>query len=176
MKLECVNCHTSAPSSTRLEDNNLPAKAVCLPCHEEAVIKRPRATKLARFNHAKHLKLGNIAGVIAAAIDHGSYLSPPGDIRRHLNTGNPCVACHRGLEESDAVTSDALPRMADCLVCHSQIDPPYSCKFCHGPDQDLKPASHTPDYVDLHSSPDARLDKSSCAVCHGRRFTCQGCH
>jgi hypothetical protein len=38
----------------------------------------------------------------------GPYLS--GEIHRHLNTKNPCAACHRGLEESDAVKKAAVPR------------------------------------------------------------------
>jgi hypothetical protein len=66
--------------------------------------------------------------------------------------------------------------MADCLVCHSQIDPPFSCEFCHAPGDHLKPVSHTPDFIDTHTSGKLKLDKSSCAVCHGRTFTCQGCH
>ena len=136
----------------------------------------PPATLLRRFNHQLHLKLGNLAPVIAAAIDQRRYLSPPGDIRRHLNTKNPCAACHRGMEESDAVTRAALPRMADCLVCHSKIEPPYSCEFCHAPGAPLKPASHTADWLDRHSSGQAGFDKQTCAVCHGRRFRCQGCH
>lgn len=168
--------------SKRVEDNNLPDKAVCLPCHKSAIVmkqaaRKPAATLLAHFDHEMHLKLGNIAPVIAAAIDSKQYLSPAaGEIRRHLNTANPCVACHRGLEESDAVTHSALPQMADCLVCHNKIDPPFSCEFCHSKNANLKPASHTPDYLDTHTRKNAIPDKASCAICHGRRFTCLGCH
>jgi len=176
LKLDCATCHTLVRGSTRVEDNNLPVKAVCLRCHKDATIPKPAPTLLARFDHQRHLKLGNIARVIAAAIDSKTYLSPPGDIRRHLNTTNPCIACHRGLEESDAVGKSAMPQMADCLVCHAKIDPPYSCEFCHSPGAKLKPANHTPDFLDSHTSPKAKLDKPSCAVCHGRRFTCLGCH
>jgi predicted CXXCH cytochrome family protein len=177
LKLECTGCHSTASSSTRLQDNLLPQKAVCLKCHQDAAIGKPRASGvLTRFNHQLHLKLGNVAPVIARAIESGAYLSPPGDLRKHLNTANACTACHRGLEESDAVTNAALPRMADCLVCHGKIEPPFSCEYCHEPGPHLKPASHTADWVDRHSSGKANLDKPSCAVCHGRTFTCQGCH
>jgi hypothetical protein len=177
LKLDCATCHAKAAPSTRLSDNLLPERQVCLKCHQDAAIPPPPpAATLARFNHSLHLKMGNLAPVIAKAIDSGAYLSPPGDTRRHLNTKNACAACHRGMEESDAVTRANLPRMADCLVCHNQIEPPFSCEKCHDNVARLVPASHTPQWVDIHSSGKANLDKQSCAVCHGRKFTCQGCH
>src|SRR5229473_49787 len=93
LKLQCLSCHTSAPTSTKVEDNNLPQAAVCLSCHKDArAIKAPRPSKLAKFSHQQHLKLGNMAPVIAAAIDSKTYLSQPGDIRRFLNTKNACEA------------------------------------------------------------------------------------
>ena len=177
-KLTCVTCHSSAPKSTRSEDNNLPLVAICRGCHKdnEVSIGRPRPTLLARFNHQKHLALGNIAPVIRAAIDSKAYLSPAGDIRRHLDSANPCAACHRGMETSTALAKSDLPQMADCLVCHNKIDPPFSCEFCHAKSMALKPASHVSDFLDTHSRKDAKLDRTTCAVCHARKFTCMGCH
>jgi len=179
MKLECTGCHKAAAASTKVEDNLLPAKPVCLECHEdsEVQIPAPPAVRITRFSHAQHLKMANVAPVIAAAIDKKDYLQPPGDIRRHLTAANQCQACHRGLEESDQVTSAALPQMADCLVCHNQIDNPFSCENCHGKNiASLKPANHTPDLLDTHTSGKLGLDKTTCAVCHGRTFHCLGCH
>jgi hypothetical protein len=172
-KLTCVTCHSSAASSTKTEDNLLPSGEICLMCHR-ARINPPPATKVAKFNHQQHLKLGNIAPVLARAIDSGQYLSEPGDMRRWLDTKNPCEACHRGLEESEKISPANLPRMADCLVCHNKIDPPYSCETCHTDVPALIPATHTGTWVDVHSDP--KIGKQSCAVCHGRRFRCQGCH
>jgi hypothetical protein len=132
---------------------------------------------LKEFSHKKHLALGNVAPVIAGAIDHRTYLANNGAaIRPLLNTQNPCQACHRGLEQSEKVSASNMPQMADCLVCHNQIDPPDSCKFCHPADAKLRPASHTPDFLDRHTNKKAALDYTSCAVCHGRKFTCLGCH
>jgi hypothetical protein len=177
LKLECVACHQAAPTSTRLEDNLLPAREVCLPCHKEASTGAPPVTRLARFNHQLHLKMGNLAPAIAAAIDHKTYLSvPPPDLRRHLDTKNACEACHRGMEESERAGAADMPRMADCLVCHNRIDNPFSCEFCHNQTAGLKPADHTPEFLDSHTTGKLKLDKTTCAVCHGRRFTCLGCH
>src|SRR5207248_2422751 len=99
-KLACITCHASVSTSTRLEDNNLPKVAICLGCHKQANIGQPRPTMLSRFNHQQHLAMGNLAPVIRAAIDSKAYLSPPGDIRRHLDSNNPCAGCHRGMEQS----------------------------------------------------------------------------
>jgi len=176
LKLECTGCHAAAAASTNAADNLLPKKEACLRCHKEVTIPPPPVTPVARFSHAQHLRLGNIAPLLARAVDAKTYLSPPGDMRAHLNGRNPCTACHRGLEQSDVVSKAALPRMADCLVCHSQIDPPDSCEFCHARGMKLKPADHTPDFLDSHNRKSTVLDKTSCAVCHGRKFTCLGCH
>jgi hypothetical protein len=175
LKLECVACHASIPASTKVEDNNLPEKAVCLGCHAEASIKAPRETRLARFSHRTHTKLGNIAPVLRAAVASGVYLAPPGNLRNQLTGTNACLACHRGIDQSVETGNAHFPHMADCLVCHNKIDPPDSCQFCHAGDQNLKPATHTPDYLDRHTSGKG-LDRSTCATCHGRRFTCLGCH
>ena len=176
-KLDCGMCHAAAAASTRLEDDLLPKPAVCLNCHKTAEIGARVQTRLARFDHQLHLKLGNVAPVIAAAIDKKTYLSPvSSELRAELNTSNACEACHRGLENSDRPDRSALPQMADCLVCHNQIDPPYSCEFCHGKGAKLTPASHSPDFLDTHTSGKLELDKTTCAVCHGRKFHCLGCH
>ena len=176
LELQCATCHTAAAASTKASDNLLPAKAVCLQCHEDAQIPPPPATRVATFSHAQHLKMGNLAPVLAAAIDKKNYLQPPGDIRRHLNTLDACQACHRGLAESEQVTAAAMPQMADCLVCHNEIDNPFSCEKCHAKDAPLKPASHLPSFLSDHTSGKLNLDKASCVVCHGRNFRCLGCH
>ena len=176
LKLECTHCHATAPKSTNVEDNLLPSKQVCLECHGDATIPPPPAVRISKFSHELHLRMGNVAPILAAAMDHHNYLQPADDIRRHLNTKNVCGACHRALEESDRVTRAALPQMADCLVCHTVIEPPFSCEDCHSKGADLKPASHNqPHFLDIHSRP-GQIEKTGCAVCHGKTFQCMGCH
>jgi hypothetical protein len=165
------------PFSHRVHLGAKPTQESCLQCHNVAEIGAPKGTHLARFDHQLHLKLGNVAPLIAAAIDKKTYLSPASpELRAQLNTQNPCEACHRGLEASDRPDRSGLPHMADCLVCHNQIDPPFSCEFCHAKEAKLTPASHTPDFMDTHTSGKLALDKTTCAVCHGRKFHCLGCH
>jgi hypothetical protein len=176
LKLECGRCHAAALSSTKPEDNLLPDAKACVQCHASVEIPVPGTTRVAHFSHSQHLKMGNIAPVIAAAIDKKTYLQPPGDTRSHLNGANPCEACHRGLEESAQVSVVNMPRMADCLVCHNQIDNPFSCEKCHARGAQLKPASHVAGFMSEHSSGKLGLDKASCTVCHGTGFRCLGCH
>lgn len=173
---DCSACHARAAASASVADNLLPDRTVCARCHQNQIPEyrhapnpaRQPPAPLARFSHAAHLKLGNAAPAIAAAIDSGAYLGPVDGIRGRLNTRNACQACHR--------EGGAMPQMADCLVCHNQIDPPSSCASCHPADAKLAPASHTPDWEDVHSGGKVKFDKASCAVCHGRNFTCEGCH
>jgi hypothetical protein len=176
LKQQCADCHTTAASSTSPRENLLPAAADCKPCHASRTIRAARATPLTHFSHVEHLRLGNIAPVIARAIDQKTYLSDPGDIRAHLNSTNACLACHRGIDSSEHVTNANMPQLADCLVCHNQIDPPFSCAKCHDPKwPDLQPANHhASDFHDTHST--KAVVKQGCALCHGRTFTCMGCH
>jgi hypothetical protein len=182
----CENCHYSAHLSRKAEDNLLPKAETCLSCHDGLhamkhgaddsayAFKNPPRTL--RFNHQQHLALGNVAPALAAAVDGGTYLGTVGKIRTQLETDNACAACHRGLYQSDLTSPANSPSMADCLVCHSKIDPPFSCELCHTKEAHIKPASHTPDYIDAHSSRNAKLDKPSCKICHSVGFRCMGCH
>lgn len=185
-KIDCLVCHSAAASSKAASDNLLPGPDVCLGCHTgdrkltaDPAIKAPRKLTVTKFNHQLHVKLGPaIAATVLKAIETKRYLSDPGNLADQLAAAgkHPCTGCHRGLEKSDAATMAAFPQMADCLTCHNTIDPPFSCVKCHEEEQRLKPASHTNDWIDRHSTGKANLDKASCAVCHGRNFTCLGCH
>ncbi len=180
--LECASCHSAAPKSSTAKDNLLPATAICESCHDGGSAPyvdwkgKPAAPRTFEFNHEFHLAMGNVAPLIAAAIDDGKYLGYPRGERAHLDTDTNCIACHRGLHESDQVDSSLhLPAMSDCLVCHDQIDNPFTCEKCHG-DVDLRPADHTREFVDQHSTRKLGFDKVTCQPCHGREFRCMGCH
>lgn len=176
----CENCHTAAAESTKATDNLMPQRSACVVCHDEVEIPPPRPIGVQKFNHALHVKMGNPAPVIASAIASGRYLGAHPPTAAELATKNTCVGCHHGIPESESVPQDKaeaadFPHMADCLVCHSKIDPPDSCAKCHvaGP-EGFRPPSHTQAFVDAHAT--ASMLKQDCAVCHGKKFTCKGCH
>ncbi len=184
--LACTDCHGAAAASRRSEDRLLPAVETCELCHSGQIAaqidlapleaRRPPARSY-RFDHRLHLGLGNAAARIAAAIDSGEYMGRADGIRRFLDTADSCAACHRGLHDSKAVTGEShMPRMADCIVCHSEIDNPFSCSDCHHEGVDLLPADHTRTFIDLHSTGKLEFDKQTCLPCHGRNFACMGCH
>jgi hypothetical protein len=176
-KIECIGCHSTAPGSKSASDNLLPKPEVCVSCHPamKAPIKSPRALTVSKFNHQLHVKMGPmIAVVVAKAIEAKKYLGPP-EAAARIRARHACTGCHTGLDKSDAVSVAAFPHMSDCLTCHSDIDPPYSCAKCHTESPALRPASHTADFVDVHSAGKVK-DKTGCAACHGRGFSCLGCH
>lgn len=175
LKPDCLACHPKAATSTRLDDNLLPAAEACAGCHKEVSIKQPRELRLKSFNHSFHLKMGNVAPLLMAAIKSKTFLGdvPPDELRHLEQAKTACAGCHRGMHESKQVSREAFPHMGDCLVCHNKIDPPFSCETCHLGDKALRPVAHTPDYLDTHTK---KSVKEGCANCHGRRFTCLGCH
>lgn len=164
---------------------NPPVKT-CQPCHapvpksREISRRAERPVRWVKFSHETHVKLaGGVAQAIVKAIDTKKYLgqvSP--DLRQAIEARNVCQACHRGMAQvTGALAKANYPAMADCLVCHNQIDPPFSCAQCHSEDpQTLKPATHVAGFIDSHTNKDSGLEKATCAGCHGRRFTCMGCH
>jgi c(7)-type cytochrome triheme protein len=183
--LSCTACHASATRSRKAEDRNLPARQQCQACHDGANLRSVETEFLAhlettersyRFDHEFHLKIGNTAPLLATAIDGGAYLGKGEEVRRHLDTADACQACHRGMAEVELASTANLPVMSDCLVCHSEIDNPFSCQKCHLQGVNLRPADHTRGFVDLHSTGKIKLDKRSCLPCHGTNFACMGCH
>ena len=190
-KAACEDCHGATRNSESASDDLLPSEQTCLKCHNgrqarnQCVVchKDPRqvrrihqSARTFRFSHKLHLELGDLTSVIAAAIESGAYLSPAKNVREYLDPKNPCSACHRGLEKTDLASNINLAQMADCVVCHAEIDPPFSCKLCHTENAQIKPSSHTPDYLDSHNGGKVKSEKESCVICHGRHFRCMGCH
>ncbi|MEP7364971.1 MAG: cytochrome c3 family protein [Acidobacteriota bacterium] len=185
---KCETCHTTIGASTQAADNNLPRAEACLACHKEPAISAPRKMTVGLFNHQKHIAFGNLAPVILTAIQSKNYFSSPIDptplaaLETQLKSLTPttanagCLSCHHGVAESEAPSMAMHANMPDCLVCHNKIDNPFSCEKCHTQDTHLMPASHTPDFVDRHSTAKMNLDKPSCVVCHGKKFRCLGCH
>lgn len=180
MGMECVTCHTSAPRSALASDDLLPSKTICAGCHDASIAPQrgpAPPVPVVHFSHAVHLKMGSVAPFLARAMDKRTHLQPSAEARKQLDTGNACQACHRGLEQSERVTADVHPKMADCLVCHVKIVPPWSCETCHAPGASLKPETHKREtFFDSHSKGTFRAERTTCAVCHGREFTCMGCH
>ena len=178
---QCESCHTAATTSTKADDNLIPHESTCATCHDEVHIAPPRPTGVQKFNHAKHVEMGSIAPLIASAIKNKSYLGAHPATAAQLAAGkDACTGCHHGIAESenvpvDIATKSHFPAMADCLICHNKINPPDSCAKCHvATTPDFRPTSHDAAFSDNHAT--KNILKTECANCHGRKFTCKGCH
>ena len=157
----------------------------CQPCHapiprSKQVSKREaRPVHWVKFSHAIHVPMGGaVSAAFIKAIDAKTYLGTATlELRQVLETQNVCQSCHRGMPEvTGALAKANYPSMSDCLVCHNKIDPPFSCEKCHVEAvKTLEPANHTSDFIDRHTNK-VSVEKSTCAACHGKRFTCMGCH
>ena len=170
----CLDCHAPARESKAAADILVPTEDQCAVCHEggtatpvdTAGLKnfktKPRSY---RFNHEFHLRLGNAAPLIAAAIDSGRISANPAT-RGSISI--PAIPARRatGCREADMANEAHLPLMPDCLVCHSEVDNPFSCEKCHLEGVNLRPADHTRDFIDLHSTGKISYDKQTCLPCH----------
>lgn len=177
----CETCHTAATSSTKADDSLMPHESSCATCHDEVHIMAARPTGVQKFNHAKHVEMGSAAPLIASAIKAKTYLGTRPPTPAQLEAGkDACSGCHHGIAESEDVPAAKVPAahfpaMADCLVCHNKIAPPDSCAKCHvAPAAGFKPVSHDLPFSDNHAT--KAVAKTECANCHGRKFTCKGCH
>lgn len=148
LKVACLNCHASALVSTRVEDNNLPRAGSCRGCHGQ------------EFSYA----FKQPREFFLARFPH----------RAHVASPDSCGGCHRGMAEAATTSRANFPVMAECIACHNKILLPDSCVQCHTPGPRLRPETHTRDFVDSHNRPNVK--REGCAVCHGQKFTCAGCH
>jgi hypothetical protein len=179
MDVTCFTCHARAGTSAAASDDLMPSRDVCARCHaEDYEIREPRKLFLDHFHHQRHVDMAGIAKILLAGLQQGRYLSPPGpQLKQQLESAqNTCMACHRGMQEAVETGKQHFPQMADCLVCHNQINVPSSCLKCHLDSPKLRPATHSADWIDRHSRVLTEESKQSCVICHGKGFTCGGCH
>jgi hypothetical protein len=179
MDVTCFSCHAKASTSTKATDDLLPSRDACARCHaEDYEIKEPRKLGVDFFNHQKHVDMAAIAKVLLAALKQNRYLgkTPPNLATQLEAAQNTCMACHRGMAQTDTTSQANFPAMQDCLVCHNQINMTASCTKCHVESPKLRPASHVPNWIDLHNRNLTLDQKQECSVCHGKNFMCAGCH
>jgi len=123
MRVACAKCHPESANRTRppARGEATFSSDACLECHGPAILnlQPPLKPPIAHFNHALHLRLKD----------------------------QTCESCHHKLLESDKVTDALDPKMAECAVCHEEVDQFESCTLCHAADdprlQSRKPAAGT---------------------------------
>jgi hypothetical protein len=91
-----------------------------------------------------------------------------------------CTACHYRPAHQDGNTF--TPPMESCFNCHGVAHGPAGelavaeCEACHTPSFDLRPNSHTEDWVETPHADRAKADTNQCMMCHDAPVDCDQCH
>ena len=159
VEAKCVDCHGQVEQSTKALDNHLGTMASCYACHDQA------STDCAFC----HKESGPKYTAFAAAERELTF-----DHAQHTKLGVECATCHRNMDKVDLSGPDQMPAMADCMTCHDGVKAANECAVCHTHLTELRPASHTPEWVHRHNA-EVRVEEKNCAECHGAS-DCQECH
>lgn len=152
----CEDCHAGVAGSEVGTDNLLPAKNICLDCHEESEI------------------------VAYDLVQRVENYSPMFSHKRHVAADVDCNSCHTGIEVQEVSTQYVLPNMLACMDCHDSRAVTNDCYSCHQEFEDLRPVSHLGDFEHQHGqlAKQNEMKQSadmSCQTCHETSF-CQECH
>ncbi len=185
--LDCARCHASVKTSVSVLERNLPAEAVCKPCHEST-----RGGSLRGECQQCH------PGFSGSGVPRG-YRYPTAKLRfghrLHLEKGAVCADCHvfssGASGASGAKARRALPTMASCVGCHKRRGASSRCVVCHlatkdgrlqtrltsgllQPSGSLKTDRHGPLFARQHGGV-ARGNRTYCESCH-QPAACLRCH
>jgi hypothetical protein len=164
---ECTTCHGAAETSQTGADNLLPDMETCGSCHD---VEDDENCGMCHSNVEEPAAVPRVK-------DYNTKFSH----EKHLGAKLECSSCHSGIENRTAagIPTD-LPKMNDCMNCHSSKSVSNDCQTCHNADENLMPASHTPNFVHTHSdlaksgAKEMSMDMN-CSTCHSDNF-CQECH
>ena len=165
-ELECETCHTGVEASISGKDNLMPAKASCEECHEVA---EEEECKLC------HSDLEN-----PRAVPRVETYSEIFSHEKHITAELECLTCHNEIAQKELAWPYLLPDMPSCMDCHETKVVANECETCHLPGENLKPLSHTIDFIHSHSdlagnSADDISANMNCVTCHQQQY-CQDCH
>ncbi|OQX96060.1 hypothetical protein B6I21_02180 [candidate division KSB1 bacterium 4572_119] len=156
VEAECADCH-KATESKLAADNLLPSMETCYNCHDEDdtecsvchkdpdnAIEYPRITDyIAKFSH-----------------------------EQHVSDKVMCSRCHENVQVSENIFDKHLPKMANCLECHTNTGEENFCYTCHSHGEELKPADHNLVWEKDHGLAAA---SAACDDCHTKDY-CLDCH
>lgn len=165
-EIECQTCHSQAENSLTGSDNLLPDMETCGDCHD-----------IEDENNCKQCHSNPEEPQAVPRIEKYSKKFPH---QKHLATGLTCDNCHGDIKELESTVAQILPTMTECIACHQEKTASTQCETCHLPNENLKPLSHSPNFIHTHSDL-ARNDATDisgnkkCSTCHQTNF-CQDCH
>ena len=162
--VDCADCHSAVPTSTKLSDRLLPSHDDCANCHD--------------VEDEKNCKTCHYEDVNEALIQQ----KPDNIYFNHsLHVGKnkiKCQTCHKGISEVDYAfkAKQTNPMMEDCYSCHNNKSVATSnCESCHVSTVNLIPVSHrVPSWKTNHKFAANSLN-ANCVMCHDNS-SCQECH
>ncbi len=161
---DCSSCHGGIESSQKASDNHLGNMQTCYACHDESSTE-------CSFCH----KESGPDYTAFAPAERSIFFSH----ELHIGKGLTCDRCHAGMAEVDYAGAAQLPTMATCAECHDGNQAAGNCEICHAASADLRPESHTQDWLHRHKD-FASAGAANCTMCHGARAAgvtdCQECH
>jgi hypothetical protein len=159
MGIECQTCHPHVQESKAGTDNLLPAKSICLQCHDQ--------DSLAKYNFPADNP---------GTLEPDTNYSPKFSHAAHLNPETPCERCHEGVSTSDSSSTKHLTAMTTCMHCHNGKNADKRCIVCHEDPKGKIPADHRPkSWLVGHVADVLKDNGASCLTCHENK-DCQACH
>jgi hypothetical protein len=187
--IACDFCHEKAPESTSSRDFLVPPESACSDCHPIDRAKPEKVAKIPARCDACH------PGWQGQGQPPRVVIPPPHlkfNHKIHVSGGMHCEQCHGDMKSVDLATRSQLPRMTQCLGCHTGgTKPPSRCGTCHillpsgllqtmfaegklAPSGAIRGDVHTPTFRREHAQV-ARNDERYCLNCH-RKDECLTCH
>lgn len=166
----CLDCHEGAEKTAKA---GMPSLEFCMDCHTEIDEKKPKEKTIASFLDASGKPQWSHVTAQAGTIvfSHATHAAKKID----------CKDCHKGIEESKAVTKELFVDMDACTQCHAQKRAKNECATCHSDAEGggLKPDNHRRMWTTLHGqvvrrgAPETRAE--NCSLCH-TESSCKSCH
>ncbi|MBI4600850.1 MAG: cytochrome c3 family protein [Planctomycetes bacterium] len=169
-ELACSDCHATAETAEKAEKASMPKLRQCRLCHEGIDEEKPPERRVAALYGEAHQ--WSPPAVLGSEVIFSHKL--------HVAEKSiACADCHRGIEDSKAVSDRVRVFKDDCMGCHERSGLSNDCAVCHAEvRRDWQPPNHLRLWKELHGQAvRAETGRSAerCSLCHADS-TCASCH
>jgi c(7)-type cytochrome triheme protein len=162
MGMECSECHTGVENSQELTHDILPLMDDCLACHDGDTAPEDCDVCHTQPDEADTYTWSPTLGLI---FPHST----------HIEGGIDCSRCHPDISGADALAPRTPLLMNLCMDCHATPISDAGCSACHATLVGKLPASHGPDWSEIHSLFIHGSTGDDCTICH-QQTDCEACH
>jgi hypothetical protein len=166
-KLDCADCHADYEES---DEAGMPFPEICEPCHSDLDKGKPPLERASALFPPE----GEPAWTLVTKLPEEVIFSH----RVHHEKKVECSECHRGVSESEAVSSRLAIGKPECMDCHARRGASNECAVCHQTiRKDVAPESHGLAWMRTHGQAvrSDRRTRSDCSLCHAEA-SCSSCH